>query len=129
MIWPYNTNTPVDAVLKLSVEGSWKESKGSTYTSAILVGLTFGLLGPFLGTKTTGSHHVVASLEASGAEIVEYDYQVETKFSTGLTANKDAARFEAIDVQTQKIAVVLTSRLNEDQAKIVPDSAPAQDQQ
>jgi hypothetical protein len=72
---------------------------------------------------------VVASLEASGAEIVEYDYQVETKFSTGLTANKDAARFEAIDVQTQKIAVVLTSRLNEDQAKIVPDSAPAQDQQ
>lgn len=126
MIWPYNANTPVDAVLKLSVEGSWKESKGSTFTSAILVGLTLGLLGPFLGTKTTGSHHVIASLEASGEEVVAYDYQVETKFSTGLTANKDAARFEAIDVQSQKITVALTSRLNEDRAKIAPDSAPAQ---
>ena len=129
IIWPYNANTPVDAVLKLSVEGSWKTSKGSTFTSAILVGLTLGLLGPFLGTQTTGSHHVIASLEASGDEIVGYDYQVETKFSTGLTANKDAAMFEAVGVQSQRITGALASRLNEDRAKIARDSAPAHSRQ
>jgi hypothetical protein len=126
VIWPFNPNTPVDAVLKLSIDGSWKQSKGQTFTSAILVGLTLGLLGPFLGPKTSGSHHVIASLESSGETIVAYDYHVETKYSTGLSANKDAARFQAVSTQTQKIAVELASRLNADRAKIETESPPAQ---
>jgi len=128
IIWPYNPNTPVDVVLKLSVEGSFERTKGSTFGYAILVGLTLGLLGPYLGTETTGSHHVIASLEASGKKIVDYDYQVETKYSTGLTANKDAARFQAVNVQSQKITLELTNRLNEDRDKIESQSAPAQSQ-
>ncbi len=124
IIWPYNPNTPVDVVLTLSIEGSFEQTKGSTFGYAILVGLTLGLLGPYLGPETTGSHHVIASLEASGEKIVEYDYQVETKYSTGLTANKDAARFQAVNVQSQKITVELTNRLNEDRDKIESRSTP-----
>jgi predicted transport protein len=71
---------------------------------------------------------VIASLEASGEKIVDYDYQVETKYSTGLTANKDAARFQAVKVQSQRIAVELTNRLEEDRDKIESKSAPAQSQ-
>jgi len=126
VIWPFDPSTPVDAVLKLSIEGSWKQSKGQTFTSAILVGLTLGLLGPFLGPKTTGSHHVMSSLEASGETIVAYDYHVETKYSTGLSANKDAARFQAVSAQTQKITVELAGRLNTDRAKIEAESMPTQ---
>lgn len=118
VISPYSASTPVDAVLTLSIEGSWKTKKGSTLTSAILVGLTLGLLGPVLGPKMTGDHHVAASLVESGKPVVGYAYDVHTEIRRGLSADATVLQFKADEHQTQEIAVTLAGRLNDDREKI-----------
>jgi hypothetical protein len=119
VIWPYQPTTPVDAVLHLSIDGAWKTNKGYSITSAVLVGLTLGLLGPFLGPKMTGDHDVEASLVELDDVIVEYEFHVETVVTRGITSSKDVAQFSADESQTQKIAVGLANRLDDDRVKIV----------
>jgi hypothetical protein len=121
VIWPYNEATPVDAVLRLSITGSWEE--GSTVTSAILVGLTLGLLGPFVGPKIKGNHDVTASVVESDNDVVAYSFHVETEVSRGLATNKDVVLFQADGVQIRKIATELAERLNEDREEIAGGSA------
>ena len=127
IIWPYNSGTPVDAVLKLSIDGVWKTTGG--VRSAIFVGLTLGLLGPFLGPKTTGDHNVTAILERDAKAIVNYSFRAETVVSHGLSANEDVVMFKAEALQTRKITVGLATRFNDDRDKIsgarVTDDAEA----
>ena len=118
MLWPYNPNTPVDGVLSIAIEGAWSESKTQSVTSAIFVGLTLGLLGPVLGTTTTGVHHVDATFTRGDSTVVAYDYTVETKVKRGVSASKDVTMFQANEVQTKKIVGGLLSRLDADRTKI-----------
>lgn len=122
VIWPYDAKTPVDGVLTLSIKGSWKNSR--TVTSAIVVGLSLGLLGPVVGPKMTGNHDVTASLTQSDSTVVEYQFHVETELTRGLATGKDVVQFEANGLQTKKIATELANRFNSNRDKIAAGTPP-----
>lgn len=119
VIWPYQPDTPVDAVLELSIHGNWSKNRGSNVVSALLVGLTLGLLGPFLGASISGVHDVDAGLLQADDELVRYSFQIESKVSRGLGSSPEVLLVRAGDLQTRKIAVTLANRLDTDRARIM----------
>ncbi|MFA5138824.1 MAG: hypothetical protein WC728_06270 [Elusimicrobiota bacterium] len=114
--YPYRDGDPVDAVLRLTVNGQWK---GHGAGAGIIVGLTLGIASVGVGPSMTGVHDAAAALSKDAQEIAKYVVRAESTVKWGMQADATDVGNKADDLQRRKIAVELAQKLEADRAKLL----------
>jgi hypothetical protein len=118
VVYPYQEGDTVDALLNITLDGSWR---GSGPGAGFAIGLTLGLLSPFIGPSIVGNHDLRATLEENGNNIASHSAHIESKITWGIAADANAVGARADDLQTRKIAVSIGEWLQANRTLILKD--------
>ena len=117
--YPYRKGDQVDAVMRLTIIGSWKTNQGKDMASDFVTGLTFGLAGVAVGSNLTGTHDATAIIDKSSNEIGRYSINATSTVEWGMTASLNEVTKKADDLQKTTIAVELAQKIQEDRQSLL----------
>jgi len=120
LIYPYRAGDPVDAVMKLSIDGGWK---GSGAGAGFVIGLTLGLAGTVMGPSMTGTHSALAVVTEPAGEVGRYSVEVTSKATWGMAANTEEVSQKADALQVRKLALELAQKIRSDRGALLSRSA------
>jgi hypothetical protein len=116
MIFPYRKGDSVDAVLRITVNGEWKE--GSNFLRGFIVGLSLYTLSPVVGPSITGTHDINLILFQKERELAKYQAHAETLVERGVLADTGEVFRKADFVQTSTLANGLAKKMRDDWNRI-----------
>lgn len=125
IVYPYRKDDAVDAVLKMTLSGTWTADPAN-FAKGFIIGLSLFTLSPVIGSSMTGIHDINASLLQKDAEIAKYDVHTETSLEWGLAADTNEVARKAESLQVKKLADGLTTKLKEDWPRISMYFSPIQ---
>ena len=116
VIYPYRKSDLVDAVLKMTIIGGWKDSGVG---AAFMTVLTLGLTGIVVGPSMTGTHDATAVVNKSSNEVGRYTVQVVSTVEWGMVANTGEIYNKAAELQRKKIAFELAKKIRADRLSLL----------
>jgi hypothetical protein len=117
LIYPYRDGDSVDAVLRLTVNGT---IEGSGFARGLLIGLSFFTLSPFVGPVLNLEHDAIAAVEVPGkGEVRVYKAHASTETSFGLAANTAQVGLKTRELQKQRLADALSRKIREDRGGLL----------
>jgi hypothetical protein len=116
MIFPYRKGDPVDAVLRITVKGEWKE--GANFLRGFIIGLSLYTLSPVVGPSITGTHDINSILFQKERELAKYQAHAETLVERGVLADTGEVFRKADFVQTSTLANGLAKKMRDDWNRI-----------
>jgi len=119
--YPYRKGDPVDAILKVTITGGWKQSTAGNFAKGLAIGVTLFILSPVIGPSMYGFHDVHATLYSGLVEYFSSTIHIKTGVSFGLAANTNEVAVKADELQMRKIAVEVANRVNQARSSILAE--------
>jgi len=118
LAYPVKKGEKPEATLTLEVQGKWNIPENENSKRAFLVGLSFGLLRPYLGLRMTGDFKLAATLDIGGRTSGEYDIREQTEVRWSAGSDDLPVKYEAQDVELAWLAYDLAEEIREDWPRI-----------